>query len=65
MIVDQICFCNREFIQILIRGTACLDKLKAMKNIYYVHHTFYNMEGMSKVGDEQFVSAKKLVGYSQ
>jgi hypothetical protein len=35
-----------------------------MKKIYG-HHTFYFMWDISKVGDEQFVFAKKIVGNSQ
>ena len=55
---DLIRFYNRESIQILIWGTACLDKLRSMKKIYG-HHAFYFVGGISKVGDEQFVFAKK------
>jgi hypothetical protein len=34
-----------------------------MKKIYG-HHPFYFVGGISKVGDEQFVFAKKIVGNS-
>ena len=60
---DLIRFYNRESIQILIWGTACLDKLRSMKKIYG-HHAFYFVGGISKVGDEQFVFAKKIEGNS-
>jgi hypothetical protein len=35
-----------------------------MKKIHG-HHAFYSIVGISKVGDEQFVFAKKIVGNSQ
>ena len=57
---DLIRFYNRESIQISIWGTPYLDKLKSMKKIYG-HHAFYFVGGISKVGDEQFVFAKKIV----
>jgi hypothetical protein len=44
---DPIRFYNREFIQISVWGTACLDKLKSMKKIYG-HHAFYFMGGHFK-----------------
>ena len=54
-------FYNRESIQILIWGTACLDEWRSMKKIYG-NHSFYFEGDISKVDDEQFVFAKKIVG---
>jgi hypothetical protein len=45
-------------------GTACIDKLKSMKKIYG-HHAFHFVEGISKVGHEQFVFANKIMRNSQ